>query len=411
MFIDKKFLVAGGILLVVVAFIVSLFVFFSPEFPESVPSSENISVREENYREQSQFFSRITRYLRDNHGGIIEAEEIDKNISVEGEKSFSYLLYRHRYKFIDENLLVKLVRNFAKSEGISYKLKRYTYKNKELNRPDSYEAVFYKSDDPWVSLKMEWADESRFQQKPRIQYTESTESSKKDLEEPVVVPNSVVRLVIIIDDLGNNMEVFRKLIQLDYDITYSILPQLAFSQETAEIVNQAGHDIILHLPMQPKDWPRYNPGIGALMINDDSETIQSKMESNLSSVPYVIGVNNHMGSAFTQHSQGLNILMKILRDRNLFFVDSKTAPGNTARSIARQNQVAYISRNIFLDNVQDLAYVEGQLNKAAKLAKRLGSAIAIGHPYQVTYRGLKNLLPQLEKQQIRIAPVSELLRH
>lgn len=398
-----------GASLLLISAIIGFLVYFSPEFPDSVPSAETISIRDETYIEQSAFFQRLTRYLRDNHGGIVMAEEVDKKLAVAEGVGYSYLIFEHKYKFIDDELLIRLLRSFARTEQADYTIKKYSYKDKELNKPDSYEIIFTKENDPWISVKFSWVDETAYQKRKKIQYTEVTPESKIDLEEPTISSGDISRLVIVIDDIGNNMEVFRNLVELEYDITFSILPQLAFSLESAEIANQKGFDIMLHLPMQPKDWPKFNPGDGALLIGDDEETLYRKMEMNFASVPYIVGVNNHMGSAYTQYGEGLEVLMRVLKDRNLFFLDSKTAPGNIARSRARNNGVLYLSRNIFLDNVQEFSYVERQLNKAVNLAKRKGVAIAIGHAYSVTYEVLSRRLPDLKGEEIKITRISDLI--
>ena len=408
-FLEKRSVIVAAILvLLAVGTLPFVYLMFTPEFPETVPSPGNIEPENQRYQDQVSFFNDFTRYLRLNHGGMIEAEERDRypEESPEGMLSFN-----HRYKYIHDDLLIKLIRNYGKEAAIGYKIKKYTYKDKALNKPDSYEVIFFKRSNPWISVKLEWVDEKLYQEKEQIQYTEVTEHSTKDQEEPElpVKDPSQPKLVIVIDDLGNNMEVFQHLIQLDYEITYAVLPQLSFSRETAEIVNRKGHDVMLHLPMQPKEWPKYNPGSGALFLSDSNEMVYQKMEENFKSVPYIVGVNNHMGSAYTQYPEGLDVLMKILASRNLFFMDSKTAPGDLARNIARRNQVIYMSRNIFLDNVQNESYVTGQLYKAVSIAKKIGQAIAIGHPYQVTYQVLSDHLPLLEQDGIQIVPVSALL--
>lgn len=387
------------------------FYMFSPEFPETVPSADKVDHDDNRSRQQIELFDKFTRYLRLNHGGIIESDkldpgDIDSDISHEDQ-----LFFIHKYRIINDKLIIQLIRSFGKSEQISYKIRKFTYQNKELNKPDSYEVIFYQNELPWVSVKMEWANEKLYQERQQIQYTEVTEQSRVDQIEPASPApfRDQAKLVIVIDDVGNNMDVFQKFLQLEYELTYSILPQLPLSHVTAELAHKAGHDIMLHLPMQPKEWPRFNPGNGALFLSDSEDVIKEKMKINLQSVPYVVGVNNHMGSAYTQYPPGLDVLMKILNNNNLFFMDSKTAPGDITRNTARNNNVQYISRNIFLDNFQDKEYIKGQLLKAARIARKNGRAIAIGHPYHTTYQVLSEQLPLLKQEGIEITPVSEIV--
>ena len=240
-------------------------------------------------------------------------------------------------------------------------------------------------------------------------YTQDSEPQLADSEQTPYSSNDYSRLIIVIDDLGNRMDVLRKLISLDYDITYSVLPQQQFSLETADTVFEQGREVMLHLPMEPKEYPKYNPGLGALLISDTQDTIIEKLERNLETVPYAVGINNHMGSAFTQHDEGLDIVMQVLSGRMLFFLDSKTAPGRIAKRSARDYRVPYLSRDIFLDNNLEVEAIGKQLMKAARIASRHGKAIAIGHPHFETYQALAKYLPEIEARGIQITRISDLL--
>ncbi len=409
---NKRNIVVGAVfILLALGSMPFAYYMFSPKFPETVPSADKTDRDDNRSKQQIELFNKFTRYLRLNHGGIIESDKLDSNNTASDISHENQLFFIHKYRIINDKLIIQLIRSFGKSEKISYKIRKFTYQNKNLKKPDSYEVIFYQNELPWVSVKLEWANEKLFQERQQIQYTEVTEHSSIDQLEADLpgTHQDQAKLVIVIDDLGNNMDVFQKLLQLEYELTYAILPQLPLSHVTAEMAHKAGHDIILHLPMQPKEWPKYNPGKGALFLSDSEAVIREKMESNLQSVPYIVGVNNHMGSAYTQYPSGLDVLMKILSSRNLFFMDSKTAPGNISRTTARNNNVLYMSRNIFLDNFQDGEYIKGQLLKAARIARKNGRAIAIGHPYQITYQVLSEQLPLLEQEGIEIARVSEIV--
>jgi polysaccharide deacetylase 2 family uncharacterized protein YibQ len=407
----RTVIIAVVVFILVVGSIPISYFLFRSDFPDTMPSVDRSGLNDKNFQAQTALFNKFTKYIRLNHGSIVEAEEIDPDAATANDKKQGVLAFVHKYKFINDRLIINLIRSFSQTEGIEYKIKKYTYKDKKLNKPDTYEVVFFNKSLAWVTVKLEWQDESLFQKRKQIQYTESAEQSAIDQEEsePSIKPTDQAKLVIVIDDLGNNRGVLDDLLQLDFNITYAILPQLPQSWETAELVNQAGHDVMLHLPMQPKEWPRYNPGDGALFITDSEVAIYQKMAINLQSLPHVIGVNNHMGSAYTQYSEGLDVLMKILKEKNLFFMDSKTAPGNTAKQTAIKNNVRYLSRNIFLDNLQQEGYIKEQLYKAAAIARKNGRAIAIGHPYPVTYQVLARHLPLLQEDGIEIIPVSRLI--
>jgi polysaccharide deacetylase 2 family uncharacterized protein YibQ len=306
-----------------------------------------------------------------------------------------------------------LTDRFAGQEKIRFKVKKQSVELLPTRQTEFDEIEFLDKDSPWVSIRMGVVKEYSARSRGQIQFTEKTTVTEIDHEEDLGTTDNSrngTLLVIIIDDLGNSMSAFNKLIELDFDITYSILPQQPYSIETAERVTRAGHDVMLHQPMQPQKWPQYDPGIGALMLADDQETIFKKLKLNLTTVPYAIGINNHMGSAFTQYESGLNSVMKILVERGLFFLDSKTAPGDTCKRSARNYGVTYLSRNIFLDNIQSDYDTKKQLYKAVNIATKLGRAIAIGHPYLTTYQTLATELPKLDARGIQIVGVSKLLR-
>ncbi len=405
----KPILIGLAVIIPIILIAVFIVRMSSPDFPETIPSSEKKDKLDVSNQAQIEFFNQFTRYIRDNHGGLILAEGLKDSEEQDSEKQTKSIRFRHTFRSINNDLLFKLIQRFADGLLTQYQIRKYSYKDKALNKPDFYEVEFLKNAKPWIVVKMEWQDTVIPEKKESIQYTEVTDVAQKDQMDPVEGKTEKPQLVIIIDDLGYNMEVFNKLITIDQEITYAILPQLAFSLETAETVNKKGHDIILHLPMQPKEWPKYDPGNGALLISDDSKTIQKKMASNFESVPYIVGVNNHMGSAYTQHKRGLDVLMTILKEKELFFLDSKTAPGDISKRSAKSKGVRFLSRNIFLDNIQNPDYVRNQLYKAVKISKKWGKAIVIGHPYEVTYQVLSKELPLLEEQGIHIARITDIL--
>ena len=281
---------------------------------------------------------------------------------------------------------------------------------KEVVGEDTLKVVeFLKDNTPWIIVELQVSGGHVDETPAEKRYAQNTEPKLNGDETPAAPLTDDAKLVIVIDDLGNRLNVLKKLLSLDFDITYSILPQRQFSLESAEMVFDNGREVILHLPMQPKDFPKYNPGLGALLLDDEQETIVQKLERNLETVPYAVGVNNHMGSAFTQHDAGLDAVMQVLSGRMLFFLDSKTAPGRIAKSSARDYRVPYLSRDIFLDNDIEEAAIKRQLFKAARIASRHGKAIVIGHPYLETYKALAKFLPEVEAQGIHVTRVSDLL--
>ena len=393
------FTIAGGIVLVIILTLVLLF--RSPRFPDGRSGSDEKSDTVSQAQEQT--FQQLSQYLRDNHGGLLTSERIKQPQA--SRETIKIVTFRQQFRFLNQSLISELSEDFAKRFKMTTAIRLGC--DSYPAEGTCYEMDFKKENVIWMRVLLESA---------QLLYPEKGKKSEyKDLVDvngqvkPTEKSRKTARLAIVIDDLGYRMDVFNNLITLDYDITYAVLPQQAYSRETAEIATHAGRQVMLHLPMQPKDWPRFDPGLGALLLRDTPEEISEKIALNLTSVPYVTGVNNHMGSAYTQYDEGLDVMMRVLNKNTLFFLDSKTAPGRAAKSAAAKHQVPYLSRDVFLDNDRNAILIEKQLRKAVKLAKKRGWAIAIGHPYDITYTVLADQLPGLDQQGVRITKVVDLL--
>lgn len=393
--------VAAGIIVFLI--IAGLLYFLqTPQFPDDVVQPQS-DIKDDSVS-QSALIQSFSQYLKEHHGGLLVAEAIESEI-VSGELT---PLFRLQFRFMNQSLISELAQDFA----LQHEMDAVIEPGCRIYETENacHELAFLRNQSVQVRVILESIQPVTPQKGEKSHYRDTVEINGHEQPAPLPPPpQETARLAIVIDDLGYQMDVFNELITLDYDITYAVLPQQAFSRETAEIAAQAGRQVMLHLPMQPKEWPKFDPGLGALLLRDSPEEINAKIALNLSTVPFVTGVNNHMGSAFTQYEEGLEILMEALSQNALFFLDSKTAPGRTARNAAKRYQVPYLTRDIFLDNDRDADLIRRQLDKAVKLALKRGSAIAIGHPYHVTYAVLAEELPLLEAEGIRITKVIELL--
>jgi hypothetical protein len=216
------------------------------------------------------------------------------------------------------------------------------------------------------------------------------------------------RLAIIIDDIGESMRDARRLTALDCDLTFSVLPWATRARDVARAVAAEDKEVLLHLPMQPSGYPESDPGPGALFVDMGPEEIRRILKHDLSRVPEAAGANNHMGSEFTQHRPGMEIVIQELASRGLFFVDSITTPGTVARSVCLEKGCPYMDRNVFLDNVQEVEAILGQLGKAERIARKTGRAVAIGHPYPQTITALEHWALTRAKD-VAVCRVSDLL--
>ncbi len=197
------------------------------------------------------------------------------------------------------------------------------------------------------------------------------------------------KLAIVIDDLGQSSQFASSLIQLGYPVTFAVLPYLQNSKRVAQIATTNHIDLLLHQPMEPLSYPKITPGKGALFTSMPAEKVTATVNANIDSLPGVTGINNHMGSRFTQSRAGMLAVAKVLRERNLFFLDSLTSPKSVAASVAKKQGLPVYRRNIFLDNAISEQAIYKQLKSAERLALRQGQAIAIGHPHGATLAALQ----------------------
>jgi len=227
---------------------------------------------------------------------------------------------------------------------------------------------------------------------------------------PEPVPAAMPRVAIIIDDMGSDMDALRKLIDMRAPLDVAVLPMLRHSKDTAGLAKDAGLEVLLHLPMQPKGDSLKGLGPGALLVGMDGKTIKDTVAAGLETVPGAVGVNNHMGSALTEEKVPMRSVMEVLNKRGLFFVDSKTTSKSAATVAAREAGVRSASRRVFLDDSTDPADIKAQFARLIKIAKRDGSAIAIGHPHPNTLSVLKEEIPVIKESGVELVQAGKLVK-
>ena len=239
---------------------------------------------------------------------------------------------------------------------------------------------------------------------------EGLDDIRKQPATPRALPeDDTIAISLIIDDIGYDKKVAMALYALEPNISFSVLPWSPFGRVISRMLADRGAEIMLHLPMEPMEYPSVNPGPGALLTSMPPDVLIAQLEKNLGEVHGVSGVNNHMGSMFTTRAYQMNQIFTILKKQNLFFIDSRTAKNSQCRASARLLQVRFGERDVFLDNVQEVGYITGQFEQLKKIARKHGVAIGIGHPYPATLETLKIELPKI-KGEIDIIPASRLVR-
>lgn len=216
-------------------------------------------------------------------------------------------------------------------------------------------------------------------------------------------------LALVIDDLGYSLELGKAAIELDGDHTYAILPGATHTRQLALHAKQLDKEVILHLPMQSiGSASKREPH--ALNESMDEDQLTSKVHSLLAQIPYIRGVNNHMGSHLTEFDFFMRPVMDSIRAYNpdLYFLDSRTSPRSVAHTQALDSGLSATTRDVFLDNEANHESIRLQYKIWLEKARNNGSAIAIGHPYPQTIQVLRENLPEVSG--FRFLRISELIR-
>lgn len=214
-------------------------------------------------------------------------------------------------------------------------------------------------------------------------------------------------IAVVIDDMGVSPKRTADIISLNAPLTSSFLTYAKHLPKQVTAARKSGHEIMLHVPMQAKSNKDAAPDV--LTVAMSPKEITERLEEMLSKFEGIMGINNHMGSLFTEDSERLGTVMQVLNKRGLFFLDSKTSAKSVGRQEAAKHGVVYAHRHVFLDNENNVDYIIKQLQLTERIAKRNGYAVAIGHPKSGTYEALKQWLPELEKKGIKLVPMSEVV--
>ncbi len=234
---------------------------------------------------------------------------------------------------------------------------------------------------------------------------------KKILSRLIFTLKPPIIIALVIDDLGYNRKKLDRFLQLNIPLTFAILPGEVYSLVLAKELHSQNKEIILHLPLEPKSR-KENPGKYALLTKMSNGEIIEKFNKNLSTVPGVIGVSNHMGSKFTEDEKKMYVLLNEIKKKNLFFFDSYTSKKSKGEEIAKKINLSYLRNQVFLDVKTDQTSIENKFTELLTLAKKNSYAIAIGHiQSEKTAEVLGELLPRFQnEEEVEFVTLSELLK-
>jgi polysaccharide deacetylase 2 family uncharacterized protein YibQ len=216
------------------------------------------------------------------------------------------------------------------------------------------------------------------------------------------------KIAIVLDDMGVDQRRSYIATQLKGPLTLSYLTYAKNLSKQTHQARQAGHELMLHVPMEPSS-PNIDPGPNVLLSGVPAIEIITALNWGLDQFSGFVGINNHMGSRFTSDLDSMRTVMQELKKRKLIFLDSVTSGSTKGKIAANQIGVPFIARNIFLDHIDDVNEIKNQLNAVKHLAKKQGYAIAIGHPRDATIEVLKSWLVEIENENFQLVPISALI--
>jgi polysaccharide deacetylase 2 family uncharacterized protein YibQ len=211
-------------------------------------------------------------------------------------------------------------------------------------------------------------------------------------------------IAIVIDDVGPALGAARRAIRLPAPVTLSFLPYAEQLDRLVADAARAGHEIMLHLPMEPVGDE--DPGPGALLASLPEPVVARRVREAIARLPGAVGVNNHMGSRVTAMPVPMAVVMDELRAAGLYFIDSRTTASSVAEAVAIRTGVPTTGRDVFLDNELDAVAIRRQLANTERIARRRGWAVAIGHPHAITLQILSAWIPDVRRRGFELVPAS-----
>jgi len=269
--------------------------------------------------------------------------------------------------------------------------------------PNNFE--IYKSDH-FTGMSFEDPAEKIKNQEIKQPKKEKKIKAKKQTQKKHIGPKA--KIAIVIDDVGMNVKQSRAAINLDPNVTIAFLPYAETVKDMAAKAKANGNEMIIHTPMEAMNS---DISLGSMALRKDMNFAEFDAEFNkiANSFDGYVGVNNHMGSALTQDTEAMSFLMDQLKQRDLYFLDSKTIHTSVAADIAAEYEIPFAVRDVFLDHEDTPEFVAGALEKLENVARRTGQAIAIGHPKLNTMSALQKWIPTMEAKGFELVPLSTLL--
>ena len=214
------------------------------------------------------------------------------------------------------------------------------------------------------------------------------------------------RVAVVLKDLGLDEEATKAAIRLPGVVTLAFAPYAQGIDDWIERAREAGHEVLITLPMEPIDYPRSDPGPYALLTTLAPDENLRRLEWVLSRTTGYVGVTNFQGSKFASDTRSLRPIMAELKRRGLLFLDSHASVVSVVPQLIRSTGIAGETADKSIDVEASESNIRRGLEDLVELARRNGSAIAVGQPYPVTLRTVRAWIETLDVAGVMIVPLS-----
>lgn len=238
-------------------------------------------------------------------------------------------------------------------------------------------------------------------------------SGSSTIEQPGENTTSRSRVALIVDDFGNGMRGTDEMFALPVKFTVAVMPFLSTSEKDARRAHERGLDVLVHLPMEPRQGKPEWLGPGAILTRMSDAEVRQRVEAALDNVPYAIGINNHMGSKVTGDERVMGIVLAVCKERGLFFVDSHTNYRSVAGRMAREIGLPPVENHIFLDDIHTAGHVAKQMRLVKERALQQKYCVTIGHvgiQGKETAAGIRSGIEEL-KNSVEFVGISDLVKN
>lgn len=354
-----------------------------------------------------------------------------------GEESFLFSAFEKKKEAVPrEKVLDQIILNQITSYGISsdsrhhYKdkngvshlmvdipLKKFTELESYLDKEFEKEKISIKRKEKQEGEEKNfylWKLEGEKKQRMSILFSCSKEKLEKE-EKPVrIAPRN--KVAIIIDDMGYSLKAINEVCLVNQPLTVAVLPFSSLALETAQIAHKNNLEVLLHLPLESINTQGGNNDMeGIIHSRMSKEEILKTVDRDLAQVPFIRGVNNHMGSKITANEILMNIILKRLKERNLFFIDSLTTGRSVAYKVAKELGVRTAQRHVFLDSYDTNSnnpeeYIKGKMLELFRMAQQNGEALGICHPSEQTLKVLRENFHLAENYNLEPVFASQLVK-